>query len=83
MQKLRIVPVDATAPIVAFFDGKNGWASQVRRCEEYGVNITSTRETYDAEWIVTFTVDGLAGEFATFQEMNEAIQKALGEANGS
>ena len=76
-KKLRVVPPEATTTPVAFLDGQKGYAQQIRRCEEYGVTVTATRETRDHPFVIVFTVDGLEGEFESFDAMNEAIKKAL------
>lgn len=57
-----------------FGDGRGGYAIQIRRNEEYGVQESAIRKKHGAPWITTFSSDFLPDkEFNSYSELILAV----------
>lgn len=57
-----------------FSDGVNGYASQERRNDEYGVTVTATRQNRQSPFLNKWKIDTMPDhEFDTYRELRYAV----------
>jgi hypothetical protein len=61
---------------VMFLDGANGYKMQGRVNDDFGIYITSERETRRDPFFHTITMTGFGGIFDTLEELRDAIKAA-------
>lgn len=68
------IPDEILFRTVLFMDGANGYKMQGRTNDEFGIYITSERETKNDPFFHAVTMDGVEGIFGSIGELREAIK---------